>query len=377
LIGAVAGSAAGAGLPLGNSSRKGSLVMKRQIWIDVLKGLGIIAVVVGHVTYNPLLAQTIFMFHMPLFFLIGGYLHKTGMGQGAYLKAKTRSLLVPYLSFLVILWPLEVLVAFPGQPWTGAWILTAVIGPLVAGGQHLKGFGAVFWFVTCYFLTQQLVHFLLRRYTMVQCALVCAVMLVLAYLNGWLLRPWSVAWNANAVLMAAPLYFIGYWARGRKLGAALPAAALVTAVALGLNVLGYHNTFDIKSIDYGFPVVTLVSALAAVALLAWCAQRLQSNLAGRALAAIGGASMTIMFLHQFVQLMMAKKLGIVQAGPRIAVALLVCFLVHQALKRSPLAARFFLGVRAPEKLPSPAQVAGQGSAQGSVQYRPDARPDID
>ena len=117
--------------------------MKRQLWIDVLKGMGIVFVVVGHITYNPLLAKTIFMFHMPLFFVLGGWLHSTELPQSQYLKAKTRSLLVPYLSFLLILWPLELLVAFPDQIWTGSWVLTSLVKPMLVGGQLLTGFAAV------------------------------------------------------------------------------------------------------------------------------------------------------------------------------------------------------------------------------------------
>ena len=51
---------------------------ERLIWIDILKGLGILTVVFAH-CYIPdeLLKKIIYTFHMPLFFLISGYLHKT------------------------------------------------------------------------------------------------------------------------------------------------------------------------------------------------------------------------------------------------------------------------------------------------------------
>ena len=332
--------------------------MKRLPWIDVLKGLGIILVVVGHITYNQLLVKTIFMFHMPLFFLIGGWLHSTELSQGKFMKAKARSLLLPYLIFLIILWPLELAISFPEQTWSGAWIMTAVIKPMFVGGQLLTGFASVFWFVTCYFLTQQLTHFLLRRYTMQQCALICSLMLVCAYVNSVLLPQWWLPWSANAVLIAAPIYFIGYWARsrgaanevadgvGKDLARFTPILTVVALAGAAMNAFGIRNSFDIKNVDYGIPVVTLVSALACIAVLAAIARYVQSNMVGRGLAAIGGASMTIMFLHQFVQLIMAKKFDVPQALPRILVALLVCLLIHHLLKLSPLTARLFLGLQA-------------------------------
>lgn len=316
-------------------------MIKRQPGIDVLKGIGIVAVVVGHITYNRALVAQIFMFHMPLFFLAGGWLHDAATPQRAYLKAKARSLLVPYASFLVILWPLELMLAVPAGAAGGRWTWPLLAEPMLFGGGLLTGFAGVFWFVTCYFLTQQLVHFLLRRYRLPVCAALACAMLA----GAWLLPHWPLPWGAQAVLFSVPLYLAGYAARGIDLPGWTPLWLLLTLGALLLNAAGAANTFDLKSGNYGLPVVTLVSALAAVALLAVLALRIHASMAGRMLAALGGASMTIMFLHQFVQLTMAKKLGVTQAPPRIAAALLLCYLVHLLLAASPLAARLFLGRR--------------------------------
>ncbi len=307
----------------------------------MLKGIGIVAVVIGHVTYNRALVAQIFMFHMPLFFLVGGWLHDAATPQRAYLKAKARSLLVPYACFLVILWPLELLLAVPDQAAGGRWTWPLLVEPMLFGGRLLTGFAGVLWFVTCYFLTQQLVHFLLRRCRPPVCAALAGAMLAAA----WLAPGWSLPWGAQAVLFSAPLYLIGYAARGIDLSRWTPMWLMLTLAALLLNVAGAANSFDLKSGNYGLPVVTLASALAAVALLAVLARRIHASMAGRVLAALGGASMTIMFLHQLVQLTMAKKLGVTQAAPRIAAALLLGYLAHLLLAASPLAARLFLGRR--------------------------------
>lgn len=308
----------------------------RQAWIDVLKGIGILAVVVGHITYNRALVAQIFMFHMPLFFLAGGWLHDTRAPQLAYLKAKARSLLLPYACFVIILWPLELLMSVPAIDWS----MLAV--PMLLGGRMLTGAAGVLWFVTCYFLTQQLVHLLLRRFTLPVCGAIAAAMLACAYLS----TGWPLPWCADVVLFAAPLYLIGYAARGLELKRWTILWLLLAVGAVLLNVAGFANTFDLKAAAYGLPVVTLSSALAVVALLAVLAQRIEAGLAGRALAAVGGASMTIMFLHQLVQLAIAKQLGVSQAAPRIAGALVVCYLVHLVLNGWPAGARLFLGRKA-------------------------------
>ena len=42
--------------------------MKREEWVDTLKGIGILLVIVGH-TNSPFF-KYIYYFHMPLFFMI-------------------------------------------------------------------------------------------------------------------------------------------------------------------------------------------------------------------------------------------------------------------------------------------------------------------
>ncbi len=78
--------------------------------VNVAKGIGIILVVVGHYQPNgaPLyfmtLTQAIFKFHMPLFFLLSGYLFD-GVDLQSYpghLKKKFRRLICPFISVAIL-----------------------------------------------------------------------------------------------------------------------------------------------------------------------------------------------------------------------------------------------------------------------------------
>lgn len=42
--------------------------------IDVLKGIGILFMVLGHMHFSVIFIHYVYAFHMPLFFLISGYL---------------------------------------------------------------------------------------------------------------------------------------------------------------------------------------------------------------------------------------------------------------------------------------------------------------
>lgn len=79
-------------------------------WIDILKGLGIFLVILGHTIKNNDLYLWIYSFHMPLFFFISGYLMNPQTKLVCYKSfvwKKAKSLLLPFVFFrifLVIYW---------------------------------------------------------------------------------------------------------------------------------------------------------------------------------------------------------------------------------------------------------------------------------
>ena len=80
--------------------------MKRNIALDITKGIAILLVIIGHcgsIPYMPI-RHLIFTFHMPLFFLISGYLYKK-RGVGETLKKDIIHLGVPYVAtcFVILL----------------------------------------------------------------------------------------------------------------------------------------------------------------------------------------------------------------------------------------------------------------------------------
>ena len=88
--------------------------MKKRInWVDALKGFGIILVVIGHAGCPNWLVRWIYIFHMPLFFLLSGLMAKESeyLRGGQWIKRKTRSLLWPYLIFGILEFLFDVLKA--------------------------------------------------------------------------------------------------------------------------------------------------------------------------------------------------------------------------------------------------------------------------
>lgn len=66
--------------------------------LDNIKALGIIAVIVGHVSHIAPLSSWIYGFHMPLFFFLAGITWYFDSKQNFLLK-KAKGLIVPYITF--------------------------------------------------------------------------------------------------------------------------------------------------------------------------------------------------------------------------------------------------------------------------------------
>lgn len=83
---------------------------KRIEWIDLLKGLAIILVVMGHMPYDEgsmALKNGIYSFHMPLFMLLAGFTAALSMGRSrspwGFMRKRIVGIFVPYVvwSFMI------------------------------------------------------------------------------------------------------------------------------------------------------------------------------------------------------------------------------------------------------------------------------------
>lgn len=51
--------------------------MERNRTFDIMKGIGILSVILGHMDVAPFWRTFIFSFHMPLFFILAGYFYRS------------------------------------------------------------------------------------------------------------------------------------------------------------------------------------------------------------------------------------------------------------------------------------------------------------
>ena len=119
----------------------------RNHYIDVLKGLLIILVVLGHFD-KGVLHNVIFLFHMPLFFMASGFLLKRDRLEKRYIVNKVQSLMRPYLIYLAVdLFLVQ-------RDFSIKSIIRALWGGRV--------FPGVYWYVTCFLFALLLLSIMIR-----------------------------------------------------------------------------------------------------------------------------------------------------------------------------------------------------------------------
>jgi len=76
------------------------ILQKREVWLDNLKGFGIILVVLGHIA-SPI-SSLIYSFHMPLFFVITGYLFNEEKLNRHFVIKNLKRIFIPFFVFLLL-----------------------------------------------------------------------------------------------------------------------------------------------------------------------------------------------------------------------------------------------------------------------------------
>lgn len=276
----------------------------RKQWIDIAKGIGIVAVVLGHSgSGNHYISHYLYWFHMPLFFIIAGYLHKQPDSWAMFAqrtRKKTVCLLVPYVAFYLTLLPVYKIVS--GLPLV---ITLADLKRLILGGQMFGSLFAPFWFITVLYLSQVTFSLLLLKVKdSKKLAAILAVSYILAYLDSLYTQTvydYKVMWNADVVLLAVVYYGAGYLLRSHN-GTGRPSlvwgSLLITFLAVVLDAADLINySLNMRSGRYNHFLLDFLIPVSICILIMLLSRNLEGLCLGKYLAQAGLNSLSIMYLH--------------------------------------------------------------------------------
>ncbi|MFD5022790.1 acyltransferase family protein [Paenibacillus sp. NPDC058367] len=320
----------------------------RKPWLDIAKGIGITSVVVGH-SGHPI-AQYLFWFHMPLFFIISGFLFKP-LNDWKEIKIwsekKAQQLLIPYLSFGVII---SVFLFFEDLSIVKFFKNIIKLG---YGGEELSGAYGVFWFVTCLFLTKIFFAFmqLAIKNKIAQLSLII-LSYFLAHLIAWspVLSNFKTPWNFDVVTLSIVFYAIGFFGKEylqntiTKTGALFLSftSALIIMILEKLKIINYQldmkaNLYNSVVLDFLIPIIFSVFIL----LFSYKISTLHKH---NVFKYFGVASLTIMYCHIPINMAIHKFIGNYNAIIYILLGIFLPVAIHFILQKFKPTRILFLGI---------------------------------
>lgn len=279
----------------------------RLVEIDILKGLGILAMVAGHVGFGRVFDFAIHPFNMPLFFLASGFLYRCRGSFSLYVKKKARTLLVPYILFgllFCIIWT-------PVQLLRGEPLFDLAFHLFLMNSEGIP-IGGALWFLTAFFFAAVLFDLIFR----------------LSKRGGVLLATLSIALGCfgfscpiqlplclNQALVGMLLMYIGFVFRtnqiSEKAKVATPSFILLFA-AFGLFIAWLNGFVNMRTNVYGNPLLFVVAASTITFVMYYISLRLTTGLSKLIdeLKFVGSNSMGYLCMNQLVLLVPMKLLTV-------------------------------------------------------------------
>ena len=321
------------------------MMSKKHEWIDIVKGIGILSIVIGHIS-DGLLREVLFLFHVPLFYFLSGYLFRQPNTLTSFVSKKSKTLLIPYISFLTVFVLLLLL-----KDWSKTHeINTSLIHDALFGGQKLAGELSVFWFITSLFLTQVTFALINHFFDKKSVLLIILALLTLAYATEHFMQNRTFYLAVNTILYSLPFFYAGYIYKGVSASTIRiinKLCIVYTAVIIfWFSVMPEIFYIDIKYSILGMPVISLLLSISLSIIIFIFSQRIRNlGVITKCFSMLGVMSMTIMYLHQPLQITLRHGLGVTHLALLLSITISGCCFIHLFLERFYIGRVFFLGLK--------------------------------
>ena len=291
------------------------MTQKQRVgWIDITRGICILAIVLGHVWNFGYIRQYLFSFHVPIFFFLSGLCFRYTGNIKEYLLKKVRTIAVPYIFFSVvsifIFFAAGLLVKRVNDIMDCSPINNLLIMLYGNSKPDVMKYNSPLWFLACFFCVNIIAYCIETVYAKTNKYAVriagTAIMAVIgcfvgAYNNIRL--PWHLetaasmtVWYMLGVIAADSEQKISAFTEKLRKYKLMPLCAFAMIIAGGILAFVNSRVVGVRTDSYGIIPVYYCSAFLGIS--GWC---LLSRFIGscRFLEYIGKSSMGILVLHKF------------------------------------------------------------------------------
>ena len=321
----------------------------RKTWLDAIKGVAILLVVLTHTYGIPYLNGYLNACYMPLFFIASGYVFNEK--QGIY-RRKLGQLLLPYAKW-AILYLLVACMAASNLDWVklGTWVIgigysrfRLFADPETSPLKLLPPGAAPLWFLTGMAASYILVRPLIRA------AGAKGIFLIISYLGisaAFMFCPILMPWSLDTAFMGALFIYTGYKLKNISLNSRHIWLTLLVSLPIYLVLTHFNTGINMSIREYGNMGITSLLLFGIIGILGTISYACFFMLTNetwlcRAFAYFGRISLTIMCSHMlFVRIFNKAYTHLISQGinipkivmipVRLVLVLLLCIATHQVL----------------------------------------------
>jgi len=288
-------------------------LLKRDSWADILKAIAIVSVVIGHTLYTGNVFKAVYLFHLPLFFFVAGYLFNFSRYEGnseLLIARSAKRLLVPCVVMSLIMYDFYF--------WFSAGILSVLYGSGVPVSLRLGGLIftispilLMMWFLYCLFVMRLLLWGFLTVTKRLRTAvwINLALALVVARAGIMMGEKFPLPWSFDLACVGLFFAYAGYCVRSfrvRQSSLSVKHAVLGLIGAVLIYLDWQHGQLYLNDREYRAPFIALLGALSCIGLIGcltemWVRKALRESKLYRWLTTgfvyIGANSLVVMFVH--------------------------------------------------------------------------------
>ena len=247
---------------------------KRVAWIDSFRGIAMVLVIYGHIFgYEIILGRFFYLFHVPAFFFLSGYLFDPNKTCSEFLKSRFRTLLWPFLTFGLTTIMIDFCIhLITKQPYDLVWQLRCMF-------IQMRGENNRIWFLPCLFLSEIIMYCVLNRKAGFA---LLGVGLLLSWFNALITRI-DLPWYPDTAVIGTSLMLIGYKSNelkryvDKKRCLFIVCGFLICALILYINIR-LDIYIDMVNNNYGYPLLFYVGTLSGITSLYCIASFVQNGI---------------------------------------------------------------------------------------------------
>lgn len=268
---------------------------KRDISIDIAKGIAILLVIVGHSQGPAILNSFIYSFHMPLFFIVSGYFYRS-KGVSESLKNDLKRLVVPYLfaSLCICVWMLVLSFKWSDNSYIKNEMIAAFWGSGMIHTSPLWGsipFVGAIWFLLALFWSKNIFNVLryLIQNDVILSLFGVGISVVAVILDRYVINlPFAFLPGLSGIVFI----ILGYYAQKTRIRYWM----ILIIISCWIFCI-FGSKIDMVNCTYNFYLIDVLGAAGGTFFIVFVSKQLSKTFCRNLFAFIGMNSLPILIVH--------------------------------------------------------------------------------